>query len=174
MLTVPPRAGSGSDVLFKYSSDAHSYQYLGQFLTGVDNSPYINGIDYSRGIIHVSGTYRRFIEYEGVHDPKSTAHKANAGPNGPENNYNLFYIYSDDQGRTFRNSRGEALCSLPDGGSVLPEAEGLTVFDIPVNSGIMNQESQTADIKGGFHVLNRENEVWIHYYRAPDGGTCIP
>ncbi|KAH8811138.1 hypothetical protein F5884DRAFT_781309 [Xylogone sp. PMI_703] len=163
------KAGSGSDVLFKYSSESHKYSYLGQFLTGVENSPYINGIDYAQGKIHVSGTYRHFIEYEGANDPSSTAHKANAGPNGPENNYNLFYAYSDDLGTTYRNSKGHIIASLDKGGSIYPNSEGLIVFDIPRNSGILNQESQAADPHGGFHVLNREMEKWIHYFRDKQG-----
>ncbi len=47
------------------------------------------------------------------------------------------------------------------------------MFDIPTNSGILNQESQTPDHIGGFHVLNRENtsggEKWLHYHRSPSG-----
>ncbi|KKA24122.1 hypothetical protein T310_1853 [Rasamsonia emersonii CBS 393.64] len=163
------RAGAGSELLFKYTSTTHEYTYLGQFLTGQENSPYTNGIDYAHGRIHVSGTYRHFIEYEGVHDPNSTRHKANAGPNGPENNYNLFYAYSDDMGETFLNSEGQVLASLRQGESIYPDANGLIVFDIPMNSGIMNQEAQAVDRKGGFHVLNREREVWIHYYRRSTG-----
>jgi hypothetical protein len=167
------RAGSGSDVLFRYLSETHSYIYLGQFLTGVENSPYINGIDYSLGKIHVSGTYRHFVDYEGVDDPSSTSHKTNSGPNGPENNYDLFYTYSEDGGSTFRNSEGKIMAALHLGGSIYPTSEGLVVFDIPMNSGILNQEAQAADQHGGFHVLNREKvsgqEKWIHYYRNKTG-----
>jgi hypothetical protein len=104
-----------------------------------------------------------------VNDPKSTRHKVNAGPNGPNNNYNLFYVASDDIGRTFQNSNGHTIADLSKGESVYPGDEGLIVFDIPMNSGILNQESQVSDKSGGFHVLNRENETWIHYFRKATG-----
>ncbi|KAK1579342.1 uncharacterized protein LY79DRAFT_522881 [Colletotrichum navitas] len=162
-------AGAGSDHLFKYSSRPQSYSYIGQFLTGVQNNPYINGISYSNGRIHVSGTYRGFVWYEGVDDPEARLHTVQAGPNGPENNHNLFYVCSDDGGKTFNNTKGERLANLELGETVLPDGDGLIVFDIPTNSGILNQEAQAADDSGGFHVLNRENEVWMHYYRSPQG-----
>ncbi|TDZ54082.1 hypothetical protein CTRI78_v006554 [Colletotrichum trifolii] len=162
-------AGAGSDHLFRYSSRTHKYAYVGQFLTGVKNNPYINGISYSDGRLHVSGTYRGFVWYEGVDDPEARLHTVQAGPNGPENNSDLFYVFSDDLGKTFANSGGERLANLELGETVFPEAEGLVVFAIPQNSGILNQEAQAADDSGGFHVLNRENEVWMHYHRSPTG-----
>ncbi|KAK2748602.1 hypothetical protein FQN55_004155 [Onygenales sp. PD_40] len=181
----PPqsRAGSGSEILFKYSSTSHLYSYVGYLLKGVGNSPYINGLSYADGRVHVSGTYRHFVDYEGVNDPSSTKHKANAGPNGPENNYGLFYAYCDyesggeDGSFTFRNTNGDVMAVLGRGESIYPDAEGLVVFDIPMNSGILNQEGQTVDGEGGFHVLNRERivgpgngeERWMHYYRSKTG-----
>ncbi|KAJ3939952.1 uncharacterized protein N0V96_009945 [Colletotrichum fioriniae] len=162
-------AGAGSDHLFRYRSKDQSYSYVGQFLTGVNNNPYINGISYANGRIHVSGTYRGFVWYEGVDDPEARTHTVQAGPNGPENNHNLFYVNSDDGGKTFNNTKGERLANLEVGETVYPDSEGLIVFDIPMNNGILNQEAQAADDDGGFHVLNRENEVWIHYYRSPEG-----
>jgi BNR repeat-containing family member len=147
----------------------HGYEHLGQFHTGVGNSPYINSLDFACDPLHVSGTYRQFFDYEGVNDPNLTAHKANAGLNGPENNYGLFYVYSDDLGETSHNSNGLVVASLRGDGRILPDADGLIVFDIPLNSGTLNQEPQYVDQKGGFHALNREYCVWIHYYRSPTG-----
>ena len=79
----------------------------------------MNGIDYKLGRVHLSWTYRRFIEYEGVYDKSSTRHKAQVGPNGPENNYTLSYMYSDDGGRIWCNSTGQTISKGKDS-TVLP------------------------------------------------------
>jgi hypothetical protein len=175
------KAGLGSDVLYKYSSHTHTYSFLGAHLTGIASSPYINGLDYRLGRLHTSWTYRRFYEYNGSLDPTSSAHKFQAGPNGPENNYQLNYAYSDDEGLSWLSSKGVKIATV-DGGkgekqTILPSTEGITVFNIPMNSGILNQEGQCADWGGGFHVLNRENrsgrQKWIHYYRDPSGKALL-
>lgn len=176
------RAGSGSDVLYRYSATDHAYTFLGTLLTGEGNSPYINGLDHRAGRLHVSWTYRKFLAYDGALDPTSTAHKTQAGPNGPENNYDLCYMYSDDKGSLWRDSHGNAIANLaidataaatPLSNTVRPTTKGITVFEIPTNSGILNQEGQAAAPDGGFHVLNREKldgvQTWVLYSRHPSG-----
>ncbi|KAF4538829.1 Dockerin type 1 [Lasiodiplodia theobromae] len=176
------QAGSGSDVLYVYSSATHAYTALGTLLTGAGNSPYINGLDHDarRNLLHVSWTYRRFVAYEGVDDPASTAHKAQAGPNGPENNYDLCYAWSADGGRVWRGEGGGkageraiALADLGAGETVRPGCEGIRAFEIPMGSGILNQEGQCVALDGGFYVLNRERwegvERWMVYWREAEG-----
>jgi len=170
------QAGSGSDILYCYSSSTHQYTYLGQYLTGISNSPYINGIDYRLSRLHISWCYRSFIEFPV--SASSDAHKQQAGPNGPENNFDLNYAFSNDLGATWRNSAGQILAdlrrfetnSVED--SIKPGAAGARIFEIPMHSGILNQESQAADWDGGFWVLNREKvvgvEKWMVYHRNPD------
>jgi hypothetical protein len=171
------RAGAGSDVIAKYSATEQAYKFLGIHLAGVGNNPYVNGISYCLQRLHISWTYRKFFEYEGSNSQDSTAHKAQAGPNGPENNYDLNYAYSDDQGQTWMNSKGQKIGCLQHGNledrPILPSSRGIKVFDIPMNSGILNQEGQCADFDGGFHVLNRERidgrMKWIVYSRNRSG-----
>ncbi|KAH6675648.1 hypothetical protein B0J14DRAFT_509127 [Halenospora varia] len=171
------QAGAGSDIVYRYSSNSHEYVYLGQHLTGINNNPYINGIDYRVGRLHTSWCYRNFVEF-----PKSAdanAHKQQAGPNGPENNHDLCYAFSDDRGETWKASDGRELARLEgkstvdSNTSILPTASGARVFDIPMGSGILNQEGQTADWDGGFWALNREKvdnvERWMVYYRTARG-----
>jgi hypothetical protein len=61
--------------------------------------------------------------------------------------------------------------------TIKPGADGARAFEIPMGSGILNQESQCADHEGGFWVLNRENrtgeEKWIVYYRCPSGMSSM-
>lgn len=170
------QAGTGSDILYRYSSTTHRYTYLGQYLTGVSNSPYINGLDYRDSRIHVSWCYRNFVPFDASAGPES--HKQQAGPNGPENNYDLNYAYSDDKGATWKGSGGMVLARLgseaADGESTIkPGADGARVFEIPMKSGILNQESQAVSRDGSFWALNRErvdgDEKWIAYYRDVAG-----
>jgi hypothetical protein len=57
--------------------------------------------------------------------------------------------------------------------TIKPNADGARVYQIPLHSGILNQEGQAADWEGGFWALNREQmqgkETWIAYYRDVSG-----
>jgi hypothetical protein len=66
------------------------------YLKGVNNNAYINGIDCDdKETIHVSWTYRDFVK-----DGGGEGEAAQAGPNGPENNHDLYYAWSPDAGET--------------------------------------------------------------------------
>jgi hypothetical protein len=173
------QAGLGSDVLYRYSAATHIYTYLGQHLTGVSNSPYINGIDYYSSRLHISWCYRNFIPLPPSAGPD--AHKQQAGPNGPENNCDLNYAFSDDLGETWKSSNGQILAKIDSKEDsqverTIKPGTGPRVFEIPMGSGILNQEAQSAGERG-FWVLNRENrsgeERWMLYHRDTDGGTLI-
>ncbi|ORY55930.1 uncharacterized protein BCR38DRAFT_451894 [Pseudomassariella vexata] len=165
------KAGLGDDHLCVYKSATGKYQLLGTNLAGINNNPYIHGIDYRNSRLYVTWVYRGFVWYEGWDDPKDTKHKAQAGPNSGENNYNICFAYSDDEGRTWRNGAGLHIADLSKGESVTPASPGIVAFEIPRGSGLSNQESQAVDHEGGVHVLNRDKmsgeQRWKHYYRSP-------
>ncbi|KAI1768149.1 hypothetical protein GGR53DRAFT_14334 [Hypoxylon sp. FL1150] len=172
------KAGLGDDHVAVYSADSaqngkYAYEVLGVNLKGVQNNPYIHGLDYRRGRLHATWVYRGFVHYEGWDDLLDTKHKQQRGPNSAENNHDICYAYSDDGGRRWRNGAGDVLADLEKGESVRPDAQGIVAFDIPKGSGLSNQESQAVDGEGGVHVLNRNNlsgeQAWKHYYRSPDG-----
>ncbi|KAI1415040.1 hypothetical protein F5Y13DRAFT_197029 [Hypoxylon sp. FL1857] len=169
------KAGLGDDHVAVYSSQngAYKYEYLGTNLKGVDNNPYIHGLDYRNGRLHATWVYRGFVHYEGWDDPLDTKHKQQHGPNSSENNHNICYAYSDDGGRTWRDGAGELVADLGKGESVRPDSKGIVAFDIPKGSGLSNQEAQAVDNEGGVHVLNRDavdgEQKWKHYYRSPEG-----
>lgn len=175
------RAGLGSDVLYRYSSKTHQYTYLGQHLTGISNSPYINGIDYRQSRLHISWCYRECIDSSSL--AVKGNHKQQAGPNGPENNRDLMYAYSDDLGETWLSSNGHVLAAIGSKAetgvacSITPSVQEARVFEIPRNSGILNQEAQVADWEGGFWALNREErdgeERWILYHKDSTGTTQL-
>jgi hypothetical protein len=137
----------------------------------------MNGLDYRQGKLQASWCYRNFVEFP--ENTSSNAHKQQAGPNGPENNHDLNYAFSDDLGETWKNSKGETVAVIGAQkqhglkSSIMPGADGVRVFEIPMGSGILNQESQAADWEGGFWVLNREKvnaeERWVVYRRDFEG-----
>ncbi|KAJ9374443.1 CAZyme family GH145 [Paecilomyces variotii] len=166
------KAGAGSEILYLYDA-AGQFKLIGNYLIGRQCNPYPNGISWHRPTrtLHVTWTNRHFIEYEGAANPDSTVHKAQTGPNGPENNEGLYYAYSSDYGRTWKSHSTKeevaTVSSKPDTGLDSRDRR-LLAQEIPKNSGIMNQEGQMVCREGDIHVLNRENtsgeERWIHYH----------
>lgn len=114
-----------------------------------------------------------------MEDESSTVHKAQAGPNGLEDNEGLYYAYSIDHGETWQSSSQEMITFLSHrpGSGLDCQDTRLRIKNIPQNSGIMNQKAQYVDTRSGFHVLNREStagqEAWMHYYRPPSGGRWV-
>jgi hypothetical protein len=162
------KAGLGDDHLYVYRPGAGRFTYVGTNLKGVESNPYIHGMDYRGGRLHVTWVYRGFVHYDGWDDPLDTKHKEHAGPNGAENNHNICYAYSDDAGSTWMNSENTTI-----GGTVQNDSPGIVVFEIPKGHGLANQEAQAVDQDGGVHVLNRDTMdgqlLWKHYYRSPNG-----
>ncbi|SPN96630.1 uncharacterized protein DNG_00151 [Cephalotrichum gorgonifer] len=139
-------SGSGDSYLYQYTSG--SWSQIGKYLQGRDNNAYINGIDYANGSLHATWTWRETPDVVTNHD--------------------LGYAYSEDLGHTWKNSAGANL-----GPTIQPSSPGIHVFNIPQNSGILNQEGQTVDNAGRVHVLNRETVsgvlTWLHYWRDEEG-----
>lgn len=174
------KAGLGDDHLCIRRASTGKYALVGtregkgRHLKGVGNNPYIHGLHFRDGRLYTTWVYRGFVWYDGWDDPADTKHKQQAGPNSAENNHNICFAYSDDEGRTWRNGAGEPVADLTRGQSVAPDSPGIVAFEIPKGSGLINQESQAVDHRGGVHVLNRDNlnggvQRWKHYYRSPDG-----
>ncbi|KAL5514016.1 hypothetical protein ACEPAG_2777 [Sanghuangporus baumii] len=182
------RSGLGDDWLYAYEPNegwmqigkylevrpSHSASFMNilqreirytREIQGVNNNAYINGLDFdSRGALHVSWTYRDYVNDTG----QDVA--VQAGPNGPENNHDMDYAISYDLGRTWRNNWNQTIANLSEQSPIDPTAAGITIFSIPKYGGILNQEAQTIDQEGRLHVLNRENttgvERWYHYWRS--------
>lgn len=63
-------------------------------------------------------------------------------------NHDLVYVYSEDQGRTWKNDAGSLLDAPPG-----VESPGLVVVDIPRTLGLMNTHGQAVDSQGRVHVV---------------------
>ncbi|KAK1462484.1 hypothetical protein CCUS01_08671 [Colletotrichum cuscutae] len=142
------KAGLGDDLLYIYHAATGLYEFAGKHLKGIQNNPYVHGMDYRDGKLHITWVYRGFVHYDGWDDPLDTKHKQQAGPNGADNNYNICYAYSDDGGYTWKNGHDKTIALLRDGGSITPDCPGLVAFDIPKGRGLTNQEAQAVDQDG--------------------------
>jgi hypothetical protein len=150
-------SGSGDEVLYEYANKA--WTYVGKIIDGItqNDNAYLFGIEYdATGLLHLTWTVRETPDASTNHD--------------------LYYAYSGDKGRTWRNNAGTVV-SLP----LVSNASGLRVWSIGQNRGLMNQESQVVDAAGVVHVLAshlpaaaadtadftaaRENAVLVHYWR---------
>ncbi|KAK8065008.1 hypothetical protein PG997_011755 [Apiospora hydei] len=184
------KAGLGDDHLYLYSASRSTYSPLCDvvadatavtattpFLKGIQNNPYIHGLDARDGTLYVTWVYRDFVWYAGWDDPADTQHKQQAGPNSAANKPGPVL-------RAWRNGAGDVVTDLGRGESITPSSPGVTAFRIPKGSGLTNQEAQAVDRDGGVHVLNRDclsssqtddngkKEVrWKHYYRNPTSKT---
>ncbi|KAI0127106.1 hypothetical protein BJ170DRAFT_724834 [Xylariales sp. AK1849] len=168
------KAGLGDDHLCMYKPETGMYVLLGTNLKGIQNNPYIHGIDCRNGKLFATWVYRGFVWYEGWDDPLDTKHKQQRGPNAATNNYNICFAFSEDDGWTWRNGAGDRIADLAKGESISPDSPGIIAFEIPKGVGLSNQESQAIDHEGGVHVLNRDKldgeQKWKHYYRSPVSG----
>ncbi|SDD77695.1 BNR repeat-containing protein [Glycomyces harbinensis] len=159
-------SGAGDLVLFEYRSG--TWRYLGQFLNGTraDNNAYLFGIEYddtgldTSDLLHATWTVRET-------------------PNA-STNHDLYYAYSKDQGRTWRNNAGNTVATTGSN-PLVADSAGLRVVGIGQNRGLMNQESQVVDRAGHVHVLAshmapsvssdadfdsaRRKSVLVHYWR---------
>ncbi|AEO69808.1 uncharacterized protein THITE_2120556 [Thermothielavioides terrestris NRRL 8126] len=169
------KAGLGNDYLYIYSGRTGRFDFVGAHLTGVQSNPYVHGMDWRGGRLHVTWVYRGFVYYDGWDDPLDTKHKQQSGPNTNENNHNICYAYSEDKGYTWKNGAGKVIADLRKGETIANDAEGIVAFKIPKNSGLSNQEAQAVDQDGGVHVLNRDKRdggasaMWKHYYKPLNG-----
>jgi hypothetical protein len=158
-------SGTGDEVLYEYRNGAWSH--IGEFIDGTTagNNAYLFGIEYddydtANPLLHVTWTVRE---------------TSNASTN-----HDLYYAYSKDKGRTWRNNAGNVIATS--GSSPLrSDAADLRVWGIAQNRGLINQESQVVDAGGIVHVLAshlpsnaagnsdftaaRESAVLVHYWR---------
>lgn len=195
-VTYPRFTNHGDDLYFSYrersSSDGDHYlaRYdatdglwgdTRQFTDGrvgthidIDGNPserrnaYLNGIDVDPlGRMHTTWTWRESSQI---------------------GNHDLNYAYSDNGGVTWRNNAGQAIGtpSTP----ISLESPGIEVVDLNYQQGLINQQGQVVDHRGGVHVVafhrrqepgfewepgdsrfDRDDAAYHHYYRDPGTGA---
>ncbi|MDH2428420.1 BNR repeat-containing protein [Sphaerisporangium sp. TRM90804] len=114
--------------------------YTARGVTSTTRNMYLHGLTYdTRGRLHAAFTWR-----EGNSGVLCAA--------GGLANHDTGYVYSDDQGRTWRNSAGTQV-GTTGGTPVSVGSPGLVADPMTVDHGLMNQEAQAADSAGRPHVI---------------------
>ncbi|MFY1670514.1 BNR repeat-containing protein [Plantactinospora sp. WMMB334] len=144
------RSGNGTNELAEY--DGSAWRRLGRWqsatgsygangATSTTRNMYLHGLTYGPGgRLHAAFTWR-----EG-----NSAVTCNSGG---LTNHDTGYVYSDDQGRTWRNNAGSLVGTTNSGNLVSISSPGLVVDPLPPNHGLINQESQDVDSAGNPHVV---------------------
>lgn len=154
------RSGLGDCCIYRFCKDTHKWSEIGMYIKGVENNAYLHGFDYKNKTLHVTWTYRDYVDDRSEAAASHTT--LQAGPNGPENNHDLHYMYSEDEGVTWYSTLGKKLSTPVD------VSQNTLAVDIPKFSGIMNQEGQFVDAKNRVHVLGRQNGHYYHYFKRQD------
>jgi hypothetical protein len=145
-------SGNGQDYLWEYKCSTGLWTSLGLYISNPNGgNAYINGIHFDKtNKLHVSWVKRD--------TPDATT------------NHDLHYIYSTDNGRTWRNNSGTVIGTT---GSDPVTIEEPKIWTIPTNSGLINQEAQAIDNQGRVHLLMRKTvngtNYQFHYWRGTDG-----
>ncbi|KAJ4346454.1 uncharacterized protein N0V89_010383 [Didymosphaeria variabile] len=142
------QSGAGDSYIHRYSSTSGSWSAVGKYLQGEDNNAYINGFTSASGKLYVSWTVRETPDASTNHD--------------------FYFALSEDDGATWKATSGSTVAK-----PITPSTAGIKVFTIAQGKQIMNQEAQTADDKGRFHALMRDNTSgtarFYHYLRMATG-----
>ncbi|KAF8651841.1 hypothetical protein AX16_004641 [Volvariella volvacea WC 439] len=144
-------SGNGATQLAEYNHSAGTWSNVGSWASasgtytstnGVTSSArnlYIHGYAYRNGRVHVTGTWR----------------EQNGGvmcSSGGLTNHDTIYIYSDDKGRTWRNSNGTTV-GTSGSNPIHVNSPGLIVDPLNADHALMNQESLTVDSSGQPHTI---------------------
>lgn len=141
-------SGYGDSYLREYNADTQTWTLVGRYVQGEDVSPdacaYINGMTYDKtGNLHVTWCWRDDF--------------------GGGSNHDFYYAYSEDDGRTWKDTYGDhkATTQLMDpvhstttGTSLGQTKKSYMVEAIGYNRGYINQETQDVDSRGRIHAVN--------------------
>ena len=160
-------SGAGDSFIYEYDGNSGSWSRLGKLVDGfaTDINAYFNGMHYDgSGRLHATWVWR-------------------ATPNATTN-FDLHYIYSDDEGRTWRNNSGQIVAELGRF-AITQNSNGIRVWEIAQNRGLINQEAQAVDSEGRVSMLmshmpdsepsssdfaaNRLKARVFHYFRQLNG-----
>lgn len=143
-------SGYGDSYLREYDGDTKQWSLVGRYVQGEDVQPdacaYINGMTYDNlGRLHVTWCWRDDF--------------------GGGSNHDFYYAYSEDDGRTWKDTYGDLnaetqmmtpVFDSQTGTSLGQTKKTFMVEEIPYNKGYINQETQAVDSKGRIHAVNSQ------------------
>ena len=166
-------SGNGSRMLVDYDPESSKWLNTRQ----IDSSKGAYGKSHSRGAYPNGYTY-------GPNGKLHTTWVWREGPSSP--NHDLMYAYSEDEGKTWLNNRGDEIK-----GPAAVNSPGITVVRISEAYGLINTNGQAVDSNGRVHAVVRHcndqslqaagskpGEVrfgpltarrYFHYFRNEDG-----
>jgi hypothetical protein len=128
-------SGAGDSYIYEYAANTGTWAQVGKYMDGLTlgNNGYLNGIHYdANSRLHASWVWRETPD--------------------PLTNHDVCYMYSDDHGRTWMSHSGTQVGAV-NTNPVKSNTSGITVWPLGQNRGLINQESQAVDSKGGIHIL---------------------
>lgn len=147
-------SGNGELQLGEYNPSTGNWSYLGRFsaaggsytqngVTSTTRNAYPHGFNYdSAGRLHLAFTWRENLSTQFIPNCSATI-----------NNHDTLYVFSDDRGRTWKNSAGTTVTTTGSGSGFGITSPGLVVDPLPVGRDLMNQETQAVDRNNLFHAI---------------------
>ncbi len=140
-------SGNGSNWVYNYNNTSHNWSdghaidngssgsYTNRFgVTTTTRNDYPNGFTYSaNGRLHHTFTYR---ESGGVYG-----------------NHDIMYVYSDDNGVTWKNNAGTMVSNSSTGLRYTVTSPGLVVRSMPAQTDMINQQGQNVDSQNQIHTV---------------------
>jgi len=143
-------SGFGDSYLREYDGESKKWTLIGRYVQGEDVTPdacaYINGMTYdNQERLHVTWCWRDDF--------------------GGGTNHDFYYAYSEDHGRTWKDTFGNKNAVTENMGPIENKTTGeclgqtkktFMIEEITYNKGYINQETQAVDSKGRVHAVNSQ------------------
>jgi hypothetical protein len=138
-------SGAGDEILYEYDGSAGQWTRIGLYIG--------RGGSYS-GLFTASSTSRNAYPDNTLFDRNGRLHMTWCWRETPDprSNHDIYYAFSDDNGRTWKNQAG-AHVATADGTPLRVDSPGTRVWTIPQNRNYINNSGMTVDAEGRVHVM---------------------
>lgn len=138
-------SGAGDDFMFEYDPATGQWTRIGLYISraGAYDGPFTPG-----------STSRNPYQDNTVFDNQGRLHATWCWRETPDprSNHDIYYAYSEDHGRTWKNQAGETVATA-DTNPIRVDTPGVKVREIPQNRNYINNSGMTVDAEGRVHVM---------------------